>query len=293
MIGRNIALSLALLAMSPVGLGAQIAIAKEDVYLRPTASIQKPPIRAILAGDTVMLLSPDTTNLFLHARTKSGDATGWVHSRYVRVIGGGSVAQRPAPRSGVASAAADFHGCPNEGMTRGGKMPAPATQALNVLMNRYIAPTTAEMAPGITLAAMLAAGNDSNRFRSDQGAEIVGVVTDVEFGGTETANCEATSRSYNDTRIRIALTRDAPENKRVVVEVTPRWREAMTAVDVNWGTAALVETLIGRRVRVGGWMLFDTEHAQQSENTNPGNPKNARATAWEIHPVTTLEVLPK
>ena len=119
------------------------------------------------------------------------------------------------------------------------------------------------------------------------------MVTDVQYGSTDTSNCEATSPAYSTTQIRIAVTGDAPANRRVVVEITPRWQEAMAGVGVNWGTATLINTLVGRKVRVVGWMLFDTEHANQSENTSPGNPNNSRATAWEIDPVTVLEVLPQ
>jgi hypothetical protein len=38
-------------------------------------------------------------------------------------------------------------------------------------------------------------------------------------------------------------------------------------------------------------MLFDFEHVDQAENTNPGGAKNVRATCWEIHPVTAIKVL--
>ena len=107
-----------------------------------------------------------------------------------------------------------------------------------------------------------------------------------------TTNCEATDPKYRDTHIRIGRSADAPENMRVVVEVTPRWREAMAAAGIDWSTSTLAQTLVGHRVRVVGWMLFDFQHARESENTNPGNPKNWRATVWEIHPITVLEILP-
>jgi len=50
---------------------------------------------------------------------------------------------------------------------------------------------------------------------------------------------------------------------------------------------------LGRWVRVQGWMLFDFEHSNMAENTRPGNPKNWRGTAWEIHPVTSIEIAEK
>jgi hypothetical protein len=40
-----------------------------------------------------------------------------------------------------------------------------------------------------------------------------------------------------------------------------------------------------------GWLLFDREHAGESENTAPGRAANWRATAWELHPVTKIEII--
>ena len=38
--------------------------------------------------------------------------------------------------------------------------------------------------------------------------------------------------------------------------------------------------------------MFDTVHGDEAENTNPGGANNWRATAWEIHPVTSIKILP-
>jgi len=79
----------------------------------------------------------------------------------------------------------------------------------------------------------------------------------------------------------------------VIVEVTPRWRAMMKLQGVDWSTNSLQKTLPGHWVRVRGWLLFDLEHAGEAENTNPGHPRNWRATAWEIHPVTGIETTQK
>jgi hypothetical protein len=39
-----------------------------------------------------------------------------------------------------------------------------------------------------------------------------------------------------------------------------------------------------------GWMTFDSQHANAAENTKPGGANNWRATAWEIHPVTDIQI---
>ena len=78
---------------------------------------------------------------------------------------------------------------------------------------------------------------------------------------------------------------------RMIVEVTPRWRYMMRERGTDWSTRALRDQYLGRWVNVRGWMLFDSEHKGASENTVPERSANWRATAWEIHPVTSIEVV--
>ena len=163
-------------------------------------------------------------------------------------------------------------------------------QALNRLKNRYLAPQ--QIDPAITLAAILAPGRDTGRWKVKQGAEIVGYVFDVKRGGIESTNCHSHSDEQRDTHIELVLDPMAgSSSQRVIVEVTPRWRAIMTAQGVDWSTRALRDRVLGRWIKVTGWMLFDMEHQNQSENTAPGRERNWRATAWEIHPVTSIEVV--
>lgn len=82
------------------------------------------------------------------------------------------------------------------------------------------------------------------------------------------------------------------EARHVIVKVTPRWRTAMAARGIDWKTHTLWEKLLGRFVEVTGWLLFDAEHRRESANTADARARACRATAWEIHPVTALDVLP-
>ena len=78
--------------------------------------------------------------------------------------------------------------------------------------------------------------------------------------------------------------------QRMVVEVSPRIRKLMSEKGINWDTKTLRDKLLGRWVKFEGWLFFDEEHANAAENTNPGRERNWRATAWEIHPVTNIEI---
>jgi hypothetical protein len=189
----------------------------------------------------------------------------------------------------VSRAQDTYQGC---GMT--GDASASHVQALNQLKNRFTAPGAADMDSQVTLAALVRPGDDRGRWDEGRGAAIVGYVQGVKPGGIETVNCKARDPAYRDTHIELVLdpmNADGPE--RVIVEVTPRWRALMAARGVDWSTRALRRDYLGRWVRVTGWLLFDAEHANASQNTAPEHPTNWRATAWEVHPITSIEVVPR
>ena len=162
----------------------------------------------------------------------------------------------------------------------------PGTRAFNSLKNRTTLPTAADFDPRVTLDAMLAPGDDRRRWQHSRAGAIAGYIVRVHDAGPESANCLSGTRV--DAHIEVARRRDAPPNERLIVEVTPPMREWAASRGVDWSTATLRSQLTGRRARIEGWLLFDDEHDDESENTRPGHRGNWRATAWEIHPVTAI-----
>ncbi len=184
--------------------------------------------------------------------------------------------------------AAILAACPTQGDAKN-----PRVKALNLLKRRMTVPAPSDMDNQATLAAMVAPGDDTNRFDDQKGATIEGYVADVKVGGVESVNCHTHDPKYRDTHIELTLDPlHDDETKRVIVEVTPQWREVMAGKDVDWNTAALRAELLGKWIKVTGWLLFDEEHANAAENTAPGASHIWRATVWEIHPITDIEVLP-
>ena len=179
-----------------------------------------------------------------------------------------------------------FNGCPMEGNAKGA-----AARALNLLKNRYAPPGEQDFDQTATLGALVAPGDDRTRWNQVRAATVVGYVRDVTPGGIESVNCRRRGLTDRDTHIEMVVDpASASGPHRVVVEVTPRWRAIMASRGVDWSTGALRKNYLGRWVRVTGWLLFDREHANAAENTAPGRPRNRRATAWEIHPVTSIEL---
>jgi hypothetical protein len=139
------------------------------------------------------------------------------------------------------------------------------------------------------LAELLQRGEDRERWSTSRAAAIEGYVVEVREGGVESTNCFSFIR--RDTHIEVALRPDAPPRERVILEVTPPLRDWAKNQGMDWSHDALARELKGRRCRFEGWLLFDVNHAGESENTEPGGAANWRATAWEIHPVTNIKVL--
>jgi hypothetical protein len=89
-----------------------------------------------------------------------------------------------------------------------------------------------------------------------------------------------------------------PRYRMMVVEGQERIRRVAAKgllssnIGNDWGTSMLRAKLLGRWVKVSGWLFYDADHHLESwwvdkHNTRDGN--NWRATGWEIHPVMALK----
>jgi hypothetical protein len=158
---------------------------------------------------------------------------------------------------------------------------------LHRLKNRTTLPQALDFDERVTLTSLSQPGNDIARWSASRAARIEGYVVSVAAARTELANCYCA----RDTHIHIASRPNAPPREHVVLETTPRMEAWARSRGWDWSAETLKRELTGRLVRFEGWLLFDSGHAQESENIAPGRQYNWRATAWEIHPVTKLDVM--
>lgn len=183
----------------------------------------------------------------------------------------------------------DCNDCPIEGNAKTVK-----SRELNVLKNRSNFPTEKDFDININLTSLLKSGDDKKRWNNTSAAKIIGYVRDVKPGGIETANCKSKDKNSKDTHIELVLNPMSVENNEsFVVEITPRLRKIMATKGEDWSTSFIRSKYLGRWVEIEGWMLFDFEHCNTAENTNPGNIKNRCGTSWEIHPVTKIKIAVK
>jgi SH3 domain-containing protein len=269
--------------------GARAAGAQDRAVTTLTANLRSGPSRGssrkgtVPAGDTVTLL-PDGHRADYYRVSLRGDRTGWITEGALRILEPNRPAVPPGP----------FDGCPAEGTVSLRAARRHELEALNRLKNRSITPTDADLDSTVTLARLLGNGSDdTGRFDTGRAAEVTGYVLHVKPGGEhETGNCRHGDPIHRDTHIELTLSpADTLEVRRVIVEVTPRWRAAMHDAGVDWLTETLQQTVEHKWVRVRGWLLFDEEHRSEAENTHPGGRSNWRGTVWEIHPVTGLKLV--
>jgi len=163
-------------------------------------------------------------------------------------------------------------------------------RAINRKKNRDGFPTDAQINRAITFNAMLMAGENPKGFSEGDAAEIVAYCADVKIGSVESVNCGAKDHWHRDTHIELTLDPNDSQNetKILVVEVTPRFRQAMKERGVDWSQQALRDKFLGRWVKVRGWVFYDALHADESAGS--GNEKIWRGSPWEIHPVTDMSV---
>lgn len=320
----TVSLGAALLASSISALLAQTsagqAVATGGVNVRSGQSKSSKILDHLEEGDTVSLLSSSPTKGYYHVEEANG-TKGWVYVRYLNVVtsspvipsGGltGSVSSsvssswaKPAPKSAIFKRTG-FGDCGPSG--EGGDSPT------NLRKNRTDEPASYNP---VTFDAILAVPYPKNEKgqRSDWSAADLAVITpfegvaisitgfiakqrgiiveDAQNSPTgESTNCHATDDAGVDWHMTIVKGKDDPKSAGIVVETTPRVR----ANGHPW-TPDMLATAIANRdsVRVSGWLMYDPEHFTQMTNYDPAKPfanvAKVRASLWEIHPITKIEV---
>ena len=195
---------------------------------------------------------------------------------------------------------ANFTICPREGT------PGSAHAAANILKNRVARQCsfgTITVAQVLKLKALpgnvreLPASDPRKTYLTALEARPVmleGFLAMEKNGGEESVNCGSSTRKDIHMEI-VGTDTDDPKSNRdahVVTEVTPWFREAITA----WSTTSLGQFASYRsgysgtnqqspgRIRVFGWLFYDNPHA------GDGSVGTWRGTAWEVHPITRIEV---
>lgn len=201
---------------------------------------------------------------------------------------------RVTPADGAKACASNLAACGAQGCSKPGKLP-PDPQ-VNVQKNRTQAPAqfhTYSFAGFLNLNSKAVLKKlrtkwtdaESQRVRAVEngdGAMLVAYLYDATLSDPETCNCYLADVGGRDYHIWLGRNANPAAGDYVVVEMTPRMRESVP----GWSLDKLAKLKKQHpKVRVRGLITYDNEHWDYPK-------RHIRATAWEIHPVTSFEVCP-
>jgi hypothetical protein len=121
------------------------------------------------------------------------------------------------------------------------------------------------------------AGARAHVFQHDgMPVSFVGYLSSADAAGSEPTNCG--TRAGVDWHVWLGAVPHAPHILTFIAETTGRVRARESGFDLHRLQSLAAQ---GDKVRITGWLMLDSEHPEQPNN---------RATIWEIHPVTAIEV---
>ncbi len=175
------------------------------------------------------------------------------------------------------SAQAIYHDCPYYGDN-------PHYYAADSLKNRYEIPTHYTRISFEKMATMKHDDNADER----RAVKLKGYVITVKYGGSETCNCH--SKDKNDYDVHIVLSNsenNLDEKDGIVVELTPRLRNELNN---GWDKNTVKKLFYHQWVTVSGYLFNDKQHKGMSAADDAAPANTHRASCWEIHPVTYIEL---
>lgn len=157
-----------------------------------------------------------------------------------------------------------------------GNATSPSAQELNINKNRTDIPST----------YVAISWNDTDNLPPSKVSEIQGapitvigyLSNKVNVEGAESTNCDLTQPDEVDWHMYLTAGPKQLVKQALIVETTPRTRPLH-----KWTTEMLGKYVnTDQKVRISGWLLYDFEHIDVIGKE--------RATVWEIHPITKIEV---
>lgn len=279
-------------SLSPAFAGTATVQTDTNVRERPTRSSNI--VTTVSSGDQVDLLSPKPQRGYYHIRTADGDE-GWALARNLQVdasdggnSGGNSggsgdgqdlfaklmAAKKPAVGQPLVENGQQVCGPSGDATNQ-------QAQDLNQNKNRTDIPDAGSY---VSIDWNSLKTLPSNRVSDFQGASVVvqGFLShkiNVENQGSgESTNCHLTGVDEVDWHMYLTQSPAQQISQAIIVETTPRTRPSHA-----WTTAGLAPVVDANTpVRISGWLMYDFEHVSVIGSQ--------RATVWEVHPVTKIEI---
>ena len=185
-----------------------------------------------------------------------------------------------------------FDGCGMNGSITDSRNPQ---FKLSILKNRYWLPPST---PTISFGKMLSTQSGSPSLSTDSGVSLVCYVAEAHAGGVEIWNCNLTSEQDRDyyftvvpTAADVGRERKGDHSRVLVAEMSPRIKQLAAVIGYPWNSIKALSSLVGKKVRLEGWLLDDFVHRKDSLIDGGNRKKIQRGSCWEVHPITAIHVL--
>ena len=286
---RIVSIWLALVFTFAVSAVSQTVSLNHNSNLRKSASTSSAIIELLSTGTKVTLLSNKPRSGYYNVQAADG-AMGWVLAKNVSISSTfGTLAAQPISGSLLNQLhAARVAAVPQPLVIGGeevcaavGNSSDPKMIKLNSQKNRIDIPEATAYIP-VDWEALK--GLPSTSPDDLQGAPVMvsGYLShriNVEDKAPgESTNCNLVNEDEVDWHIYLTSSPNQAISQAIIVETTPRTRPLHT-----WDRSVL-DGLVNtnNQVRISGWLIYDLQHV--------GEIGTQRATVWEVHPVTRIEV---
>jgi hypothetical protein len=158
---------------------------------------------------------------------------------------------------------------------------------LNIAKNQSVNVSSSEDPESFALNKLITTKKrkDENLFRNGAYVVTEGFLMSFEEEGAETCNCGKASKAKKngDVHMYLALVKNAPKKNCIVIEITPAFKKIHPDYENLFKKNA--------KVRVTGYLLYDYKHEGNAVTTCTSWSDVWRKTCWEVHPITSLEIL--
>jgi hypothetical protein len=300
-----------LICAAQVALSQQIAVATGGVNVRAARSASSSIREHLAEGETATLVSPTASGGYYHVKI-AGGITGYAWAARIAIVGSPAPLTAAAAEiksswktTGTNASSYEWPDTHTSCAAEGKGTPGHTDPETNSWKNRDDEPASYHDVAWDAIMA-LEVPRDSTKYRANWSStdkatlakyegipvRVVAYLSGAKKESGESANCGDTAAGHVDWHLYMTKAPKRPKTDAIVIESTPRVR--FNPKHASWtysGFAALAKSTDS--VRVSGWLMFDPAHWDQMYRYDPHNATKTnkyRATLWEIHPITDLEV---
>jgi len=183
--------------------------------------------------------------------------------------------------------------CPAEGKPNPKKgknaVLKPREKELNRHKNRESLPQSSDFDNNVSIQGMYDSKDDSI-YNENKAANLIGYVFRAVTTGMESCNCYTEDKSKYSVNVYISkdpITKQTKTSECIVAVVTPY----SISLNKDWTSDNINDKLVGKRVKVSGWLIFDYLKSNESVETNSNGTQLDRRTIWGICPLTNITAL--